>query len=42
VAKATLIKNGAGDLFGIALAANGTGIVFVDDGANAIDRASRG
>lgn len=41
-AKNTLVKNGAGDLFGITLSADGKGIVFVNDGANAIDRATAG
>ena len=37
VAKRTLIKNGAGDLFGLALTPNQTGLYFVDDGANALE-----
>jgi predicted lipoprotein with Yx(FWY)xxD motif len=40
IAKLTLVKNGAGDLFGIALSADGKGIVFVNDGANELDTAS--
>ena len=39
VATRTLIKNGAGDLFGLALTANGQGLLLVDDGANALDLA---
>jgi hypothetical protein len=37
VAAKTLIKGGAGDLFGIALDAEGNGLEFVDDGTNALD-----
>lgn len=33
----TLVKNGAGDLFGLAIAPNDQSIVFVNDGANALD-----
>jgi len=33
----TLIKNGAGDLFGLAVTPTGNGIVFVNDGANLLD-----
>ena len=40
IAKLGLVKNGAGALFGIALSAAGNGIVFVNDGANAIETAS--
>jgi len=32
-----LIKNGAGDLFGLAVTPAGNGIVFVNDGANVLD-----
>lgn len=39
VAKRTLIKNGAGDLFGLAITANGQGLLLVDDGTNALDLA---
>jgi hypothetical protein len=39
VAKRTLIHNGAGDLFGAAITANGKGILFVNDGTNALDQA---
>lgn len=37
VATRTLVHNGAGALFGITLSANGRGLVFVNDGANAVD-----
>jgi hypothetical protein len=40
VAKRTLIKNGAGDLFGLALTPTLSGIYFVDDGANTLELAS--
>jgi sugar lactone lactonase YvrE len=40
IAKLALVRNGAGDLFGIALSASGNGIVFVNDGANGIETAS--
>jgi predicted lipoprotein with Yx(FWY)xxD motif len=40
IAKITLVKNGAGDLFGITLSAGGKGILFVNDGANDIETAS--
>ncbi len=33
----TLVKNGAGDLFGLAITPNDQSIVFVNDGANALD-----
>ena len=36
----TLVKNGAGDLFGIAVTAPGNGMLFVNDGTNALDVAS--
>jgi hypothetical protein len=39
VATKTLVKNGAGDLFGLSLTANGKGILFVNDGTNSLDRA---
>ncbi|MGO9560296.1 MAG: hypothetical protein ACLPYW_14585 [Acidimicrobiales bacterium] len=42
IAKVTLAKDGAGDLFGLALTANGRGIVFVNDGSNALDTATLG
>jgi hypothetical protein len=35
IAKITLARNGAGDLFGITLSADGHGLVFVNDRANA-------
>jgi hypothetical protein len=37
VAKRTLVKNGAGDLFGLSLTPNHKGIYFVNDGTNALD-----
>jgi hypothetical protein len=37
LATKTLVKNGAGDLFGIITAPAGTGIVVVNDGTNALD-----
>ena len=37
VANKTIIKNGAGDLFGLTLATHGSGILFVNDGSNALD-----
>jgi predicted lipoprotein with Yx(FWY)xxD motif len=40
IATLTLVKNGAGDLFGIALSGAGDGIVFVNDGSNEIEVAS--
>src|ERR1700722_7190718 len=40
IATLTLVKNGAGDLFGIALNAAGNGIAFVNDGGNEIETAS--
>lgn len=42
LAKDTLIKAGAGDLFGITLSATHKGIVFVDDGTNSIEMVSEG
>jgi hypothetical protein len=42
VATKTLIKNGAGDLFGIALTPNGQGLYFVNDGTNALELAQLG
>jgi hypothetical protein len=39
-AKVTLIAHGAGDLFGVAIRADGHGLLFANDGTNAIDRAS--
>jgi hypothetical protein len=35
----TLVKNGAGDLFGAAIAPNGRGLLFVNEGTNAVDLA---
>jgi hypothetical protein len=37
VATRTLVKNGAGALFGVTLAPNGQELFFVDDGTNALD-----
>jgi hypothetical protein len=37
VAKRTLIKKGAGDLFGLAVTPNAQGLYFVDDGANTLE-----
>jgi hypothetical protein len=37
VATMTLVKNGAGDLFGVTLAPGGRQLIFVNDGANALD-----
>jgi hypothetical protein len=40
VTKTTLIANGAGDLFGAALEPGGNGLLFVNDGTNALDLAT--
>jgi hypothetical protein len=40
VAKVTLVANGAGDLFGAAVEPGGHGLLFVNDGTNAIDVAN--
>ncbi|HTP14808.1 MAG TPA: hypothetical protein VMK13_03100 [Streptosporangiaceae bacterium] len=37
VATVTLVRNGAGDLFGIAPVADGHGLLFVNDGTNALE-----
>jgi photosystem II stability/assembly factor-like uncharacterized protein len=37
VATRTLIRDGAGDLFGVAITSNGRGIEFGNDGANVLD-----
>jgi hypothetical protein len=37
VATRTLVKNGAGDLFGLSLTPNHRGLYFVNDGTNALD-----
>jgi len=37
LATRALIKNGAGDLFGIIMAPAGNGILIVNDGTNALD-----
>ena len=40
IAKVTLVPNGGGDLFGATLKPGGTGLIFVNDGANALDVAN--
>jgi hypothetical protein len=40
VAKVTLVPNGDGDLFGAAVEPDGEGMLFVNDGTNALDLAS--
>jgi hypothetical protein len=40
VATKTLIKNGAGDLFGIILTQTGDGLIIANDGTNALDEAN--
>jgi hypothetical protein len=42
VATRTLVKNGAGDLFGVTVGPGGHELLFVNDGTNAIDGASAG
>jgi hypothetical protein len=37
IATVTLVKKGAGDLFGLAVKPGGKGILFVNDGANTLD-----
>jgi hypothetical protein len=37
IASKTLVKNGVGDLIGLAVASNGRGIEFSNDGTNALD-----
>jgi hypothetical protein len=37
VARVTLVPGGAGDLFGVTPAADGAGLLFVNDGTNALD-----
>jgi hypothetical protein len=39
VAKVTLVKGGAGDLFGAAIEPGAHGLLFVNDGTNALDLA---
>ena len=39
VATRTLIKNGAGDLFGIITTQTGDGLIIANDGTNALDEA---
>ena len=36
--KLMLVPNGAGDLFGVVTSANHKGLVFVNDGVNAVER----
>jgi hypothetical protein len=38
LATKTLVKNGAGDLFGLTTTSAGNEILFVNDGTNALDR----
>jgi hypothetical protein len=38
----TLVPHGAGDLFGLTPTANGDGLLFVNDGTNALDEAKAG
>jgi hypothetical protein len=38
----TLVRNGAGDLFGVTPTASGHGLLFVNDGTNALDTAKVG
>lgn len=40
VAKVTFVAHGAGDLSGVAIQADDHGLLFVNDGTNAIDVAS--
>jgi sugar lactone lactonase YvrE len=40
IAKLTLVRNGAGTLFGVAITTDGRGLVYVNDGSNAVDVAS--
>jgi hypothetical protein len=40
VAKKTLVPNGSGDLFAAAIATGGQGLLFVNDGTNALDIAT--
>jgi hypothetical protein len=42
VTKSTLIPKGAGDLFGAVIASGGHGLLFVNDGTNALDIAKAG
>jgi hypothetical protein len=37
VATVTLIPSGAGDLFGLAISSDGTGLLYTNDGTNALD-----
>jgi len=37
VATVTLVPHGAGDLFGVTTPADGLGLLFVNDGTNALD-----
>jgi hypothetical protein len=38
----TLVAHGAGDLFGLTTTAGGNGLLFVNDGTNALDVAKGG
>lgn len=40
VAKSTLVPKGAGDLFGAVIASGGHGLLFVNDGTNALDQST--
>ena len=42
LSRVTLVKNGAGDLFGLTISSNRHGLVFVNDGTNAVDLAQGG
>ena len=42
VAKLTLVRGGAGDLFGVALASDGRTLIFVNDKTNALDEVTAG
>jgi hypothetical protein len=39
LAKSTLVTKGSGDLFGVVVASGGHGLLFVNDGTNALDLA---
>jgi hypothetical protein len=40
IATVTLVAHGAGDLFGLTPTATGDGLLFVNDGTNALDMAT--
>jgi hypothetical protein len=42
LAKVTLVPKGSGDLFAAAIATGGHGLLFVNDGTNALDLAKTG